>query len=245
MCHPWLAAGVTCLLALLAVRELATLPPATPPADGLGDANAFGLLGRRLRLWFRARMAPLVELAVAAGISADAITRSQLVTSLVAAGAYARGWMFVAGWLLIASGTLDVLDGQVARRRGAAGPRGAFVDSLVDRYSESAVYAGLAVFYRTTWALWAVLAAWVGALLVSYARARAEALGVDCRVGWLQRPERYVVLGVGSMASTLLAHLTGRVPSCHGVAAASIALLAVLAHVTVWQRARATLRALP
>ncbi len=65
----------------------------------------------------------------------------------------------------------------------------------MDRYGESAVFAGLVAFYRDAWVLWGVLAAWAGGFLVSYTRARAESLGIECREGLLQRPERYVILG--------------------------------------------------
>src|SRR3972149_3600412 len=107
--------------------------------------------------------------------------------------------MFSAGWILVTSGTLDVVDGAIARKGGAASRRGAFIDSVVDRYGECAGFAGLAL--RGDWAFWVVLATIFGSLMVSYTRARAEGLGVECRVGLMQRAERYVVLGGGSIAS--------------------------------------------
>jgi phosphatidylglycerophosphate synthase len=158
--------------------------------------------------------------------------------------AYAQGWMFTAGWILITSGTLDVLDGEMARTQGQAGPRGAFIDSVVDRYGESVVFAGLAAFYRDAWVLWGVLAAWAGAFLVSYTRARAESLGIACQEGLIQRPERYVILGGSSMVSAVVAHLACNPSQGHALVAAGICVLALLANATALQRARGALRRL-
>ena len=179
------------------------------------------------------------------GLTANGVTFSQLAASAVCGVAYAHGWMFTAGWMLLASGTLDILDGEMARRHGAAGPRGAFIDSVVDRYGEAVIFAGLVAFYREEWVLWAVLAAWLGAFLVSYTRARAEGLGVDCRGGLLQRPERYVILGGASIVSALAVQLTCGARDRHAILAAGICVVAGLANLTAVQRARATLRKLP
>jgi CDP-diacylglycerol--glycerol-3-phosphate 3-phosphatidyltransferase len=225
----------------LLVYELAPLARDTNPAETPLES---GLLGARLRCWFRGRIAPVAEAFVALGLSANAVTFSQLGASLVCGLAYAHGWMFTAGWLLIASGTLDVVDGEMARRQGQAGPRGALIDSVVDRYGESAVFAGLVAFYRDGWVLWSVLAAWVGAFLVSYTRARAEGLGIDCHDGLIQRPERYVILGLSSMLSALVAHLVCDSSRGHGIVAAATVVLAALANLTAWQRIRVALRRL-
>ncbi len=239
MCHPWLAAGVTGFVAVLLMHELAPVVRASAPSHA---ADAEGLLGVRLRRWFRGRMAPLADAALALGFTADGATLLQLATSVLCGVTYAYGWLFTAGWTLIASGTLDVLDGEMARRQGRDGPHGAFIDSVVDRYGESAVFAGLVAYYRDAWLLWPTLAAWIGSFLVSYARARAESLGIACREGMLQRPERYVLLGGASMASVILGHLTCCTAARDAVMAVGVCTLAVLAHATALQRVRATLR---
>lgn len=186
----------------------------------------------------------MVKLFLRLGITANGVTFSQLGASIVCGFAYAQGWMFTAGWILITSGTLDVLDGEMARTQGQAGPRGAFIDSVVDRYGESVVFAGLAAFYRDAWVLWGVLAAWAGAFLVSYTRARAESLGIACQEGLIQRPERYVILGGSSMVSAVVAHLACNPNQGHALVAAGICVLALLANATALQRARSALRRL-
>lgn len=242
MCHPWLAAGVTCFIGVELVRE--TLPVLLRGQSGT-DGRASGFLGTALRKWFRRRIEPLVDAFVAAGLSANWVTGLQLAASVLCGLAYATGWIFTAGWALIACGTLDVVDGAIARKGGAAGPRGAFVDSVADRYGEFAVFTGLAVHFQNAWALWVVLAAFFGALMVSYTRARAEALGVDCRVGLMQRPERYVVLGGGSIVGSLTAHLACAPAARHGILLSSVMIVAVLANVTALQRAGFAVRRLP
>jgi phosphatidylglycerophosphate synthase len=242
MCHPWLAAGVTGFVAVLLVRELA---PVLREPISVEARFETGLLGEDLRRWFRARIGGLADIALRNGLTADNATLLQLAMSFVCGVSYASGWMFTAGWMLIASGTLDVLDGEMARRGGRDGPRGAFLDSVVDRYGESAVFAGLVVYYRDDWVLWGVLAAWAGGFLVSYMRARAESLGIDCRAGLIQRPERYVILGGASMVSVIAMHLTCTLDGRHGLVTAAIYVLAVLAHLTALQRVLGTLRRLP
>ena len=139
-----------------------------------------------------------------------AITYAQVVVSVAVAAAYAAGLIFTAGFLVLFAGTLDILDGKVARRSNGASPRGAFLDSVMDRYAEFLGYAGLMVFFGSGWLVWAVLLAILGGMMVSYTRARAEGLGVRCEIGMLQRPERFVLLGFGSIFSSLAAHLVRR-----------------------------------
>lgn len=241
MCHPWLAAGVTGFIGVLLAREIV---PVLRHHESFAEAPARGLLGSGLRLWFRERLEPLVDVAVGAGIDANWVTVLQLGASALSGLAFGAGWMFTGGWLLVGGGTLDVLDGAIARKGGAAGPRGAFVDSVTDRYGEYAVCLGLAVHFRESWALWAVLAAMLGGFMVSYARARAEALGVDCAIGLMQRPERYVLLGGGAIVSTLVVHLTCDPAPAHGVLVGSIVLVALLANLTALQRALFAVRQL-
>jgi CDP-diacylglycerol--glycerol-3-phosphate 3-phosphatidyltransferase len=119
----------------------------------------------------------------------------------VAAGvAFATGRLNLGGWGVLLGGAADVLDGRIARARGLEGPRGAFLDSTLDRFAEVAAFVGLAVFYQgSTPALVGVATALGGSLLVSYARARGESVGVVCKVGVMQRAERLLLIGFGGI----------------------------------------------
>jgi hypothetical protein len=99
MCHPWLAAGVTSFIAVLLVRELG---PVVREPTSMEARFETGLLGANLRRWFRARIGGLAEAALGYGLTADSATWLQLALSLVCGVSYAYGWMFTAGWILIA-----------------------------------------------------------------------------------------------------------------------------------------------
>ena len=158
------------------------------------------------------------------GLAPNTFTLIGLAGTAVAAYALARGSLVVGGAMVLAMSLVDALDGPMARMRGTFSPFGAFVDSVSDRYSELIVYGGLAVYYvsreNDIMLLW-VFAAAAGSVLVSYVKARAEALGFGAGVGVLTRMERILVLG----PSLVL-----------GVAEVGIPLVAVLGHVTALQR---------
>ena len=191
------------------------------------------MLSSRVRAWYFSNLDPFEAWLVRAGVSPMAITYAQIVGSVAVAIAYASGLIFTAGFLVLFSGTLDILDGKVARRSNDASPRGAFLDSVVDRYAEFVSYAGLIVFFETGWRVWAVLLAILGGMMVSYMRARAEGLGVRCEIGMLQRPERFVILGFGSIFNSIAEHLAG---GPQVLLTATIVVLAVLSNVTAVQR---------
>jgi phosphatidylglycerophosphate synthase len=205
-------------------------------ATGVGGSL---VLGPGIRGWYLENLRPFEDLCVRWGISPAALSCAQLAGSVVVAACYARGMLFTGGWLLLFTGTLDIIDGRVARRTNGSSPRGAFLDSIVDRYADSFAYLGLAAFFRDSWVLWAVLFGVLGGLIVSYTRARAEGLGADCRVGLLQRPERYVILGFGTIFGALCERLTGPwVGGQHfSLVILVIVALAVLVNLTAIQRA--------
>lgn len=191
------------------------------------------LLSSRVRAWYFSNLDPFAALLVRCGVQPIALTYAQVAVSVLVAVAYAGGLVFCAGWLVLCAGTLDILDGRVARGGAGATPRGAFLDSVMDRYAEFISYAGLLVLFHRGWRVWAVLLAILGGVMVSYARARGEGLGVQGEVGWLQRPERFVLLGFGSIFSSLADALLG----AEGlVLTGTVVLLAVLANVTAVQR---------
>lgn len=123
------------------------------------------------------------------------------VMSIFVAFAFAWGHFKLAGILLIVAGLFDMMDGMVARTLKAETPFGAFFDSIMDRYSDLIMYLGLIIYYgridRMTYVV-LVGVVMMGSVLTSYARARAECLIPKCKVGFLERPERIVLLIIGS-----------------------------------------------
>jgi CDP-diacylglycerol--glycerol-3-phosphate 3-phosphatidyltransferase len=189
-----------------------------------------------LRQGFEALLQPLVSRLVASDVQPNAIT-SVGTALLVAAGVFfGFGWVRVGAALLLASGVSDMLDGRVARQAGSSSDFGAFYDSTLDRVGESALLIGVAVFFvrggvAEPWMVPAVVLTAIAlsaGLIVSYARARAEGLGLDCKVGIAQRAERVLGLGVPTV-------LFGAGPG--GLLLLSVVgLLAVVSAVTVVQR---------
>lgn len=199
------------------------------------------LLGSRLRAWYFSLLEPLESLFVARGVRPTAITYAQVAAALLSALAYATGLIYTAGVLVLFTGTLDILDGKVARRLDGGSRRGAFLDSVIDRYAEFFGWVGLMIFFASGWRVWTALLALLGGMMVSYTRARAEGLGVQCEVGMLQRPERFVLLGFGSIFSSVAVHVLG---GDHELLAATVLVLAVLSNVTAVQRIVHTSRVL-
>jgi CDP-diacylglycerol--glycerol-3-phosphate 3-phosphatidyltransferase len=212
----------------------------------LGEVHGSAILGRRIRGWYFANLVPFEEFCIRWKIAPAHLSYAQLLAGMLVAACYAGGMLTTAGWLLLFAGTLDIIDGRVARRTDGGSARGAFLDSVIDRYTDSFAYLGLAVFFRDTWVLWAVLIALIGGLIVSYTRARGEGLGAQCRVGLLQRPERYVILGFGTIFGSLLEHLTAPWVGGprHSLLIFTIVLLAALVNFTAIQRAIHIWRAL-
>ncbi len=111
-----------------------------------------------------------------------------------------------AGMLILIGGLFDLFDGTVARRTGLASSFGAFYDSTLDRYSEIVVYLGLLSLYNDyrlelgdVGMIYAIVLAMAGSLMISYTRARAEGLNVECHVGLIQRPERVILIGFAAL----------------------------------------------
>ncbi len=122
-------------------------------------------------------------------------------------GFEAMEWIGWGGLVLILSGLFDMMDGRLARLGNMSSTFGAFWDSTLDRYSELISLGGLAAFYFSAQASVmgvVTMLALVGSIMVSYVRARAEGLGLDCKVGLMQRPERVVVLSAGAIITGLM-----------------------------------------
>jgi CDP-diacylglycerol--glycerol-3-phosphate 3-phosphatidyltransferase len=142
------------------------------------------------------------------GLTANAITTIGLVLNVLVALIIARGDQVLGGVLLLIASGFDMLDGAVARASGSITKFGGFLDSTIDRYSEAVVYGGVLIYLLSTpdFRIGAVLvfATTVGSLLISYARARAEAAGFRASVGLLARPERVLVLSLGLIFGQLI-----------------------------------------
>jgi CDP-diacylglycerol--glycerol-3-phosphate 3-phosphatidyltransferase len=150
---------------------------------------------------------PLTRWLVRQGVHPNLITTLGFVVTLAAGLLYHQDHVRMAGLFVLLGGAFDVFDGRVARESGLASKFGSFYDSTLDRISEIVVFLGLASLYNTMRGdvedvamVYVVILALGGSLMVSYTRARAEGLGLECSVGFMQRPERIVLLGLGSLS---------------------------------------------
>ena len=185
----------------------------------------------RFEAWVRRHAEALISALGRSPLTPNQVTVVGVALTFFAAGLIAFGQLRWAGIVLVFAGLCDILDGALARSTNAAYPYGAFLDSTLDRYSEGAVYVGLAAYFVTIqpplqeWLILATLAALAGSFLVSYVRARAQSLGFACKSGLFQRPERVV--------ATLIGLLFGG-----WVLYAIVFLLAVVTNITALQRIR-------
>ena len=175
----------------------------------LGERGSF-VLGGFVRSWFYWFVRPVERVALAARLSPTAFNLLGVAFGVAAGVAFATGRLVVGGWGVLLGGIADVLDGRIARAVGVAGPRGAFLDSTLDRFAEVGAFVGLAVYYQASTAALAVVAAGLGgSLLVSYARARGESVGVVCKVGVMQRAERLLAVGLGGILDPAVSAAAG------------------------------------
>lgn len=171
----------------------------------------------QIKKFFLNLITPLTDLFIRYGINPNVFTTIGLMISIITAFYFSKGMLRLGGLLLLLAGIFDIFDGRVARATNRVTKFGALYDSTLDRYAEVLVFFGLAYFFsRTsvqiagfemnTIAILATSMALGGSVMTSYVRARAEGLGLDCKVGIMQRPERVVYLGIGALlhVSTLL-----------------------------------------
>lgn len=187
---------------------------------------------------------PFIRMMIRIGITPNIVTAAGFVGNLVAmwlfldaAVAFDGGqdnpfWLI--GWggvIILAAGLFDMMDGRLARMGGLSSAFGALWDSTLDRYSELVTLFGIClIFLGAGWFWMGVItfAAMVGSVMVSYIRARAEGLGIECKVGLMQRPERVVVTAV----MAIVCGSTG----CLWWLAGGMILIAVLANITAFWR---------
>jgi phosphatidylinositol phosphate synthase len=186
--------------------------------------------GDRLDSWVEAAVPFLFR----RPINPNALTVAGTAVSVGAGVAFAIGWFGWGAIGILVGGVFDLVDGVIARKQGTATAFGAFLDSTLDRVADGACLSGLAMFYALSPRFHSVpmvivcLTGLIGAYLTSYIRARAEALGLDAKVGLVQRPERSVLLAVPQALFGLL--LDGWVLDL------ILVFLTVTAWITVMQR---------
>src|SRR3954471_23871314 len=164
-------------------------------------------------------------------IHPNALTFIGLLINIWAAWLFSEGKLFAAGLVVVGASVFDMVDGRVARATGQVTRFGGFFDSVLDRYSDLALFMGLLVYYASiNRYFYIVLTAIVmtGSVMVSYTRARAENSIPKCKVGFLERPERVVLIILGALAAWI--------PGVGDRMAAVLWVIAVLSNITVIHR---------
>lgn len=160
------------------------------------------ILSNRLKEAGRALLAPLVRLAQRLGITADRVTVAGFCIVVAAAVLVAVGQLLIGAVVLVAGSLLDAVDGALARATGGSTPFGGFLDSTLDRAAEGILYVGIVAYLlgasaEPLWPVLLALAALSGSFMVSYTRAKAEAIGATASVGLAPRTERLVLIVAG------------------------------------------------
>jgi CDP-diacylglycerol--glycerol-3-phosphate 3-phosphatidyltransferase len=160
------------------------------------------VIERRLIALFQ----PAIDVMVRNRVHPNVLSTIGCLITVSSAFAFHTHHVRTAGALILLGGSFDLFDGRVARATGLASRFGAFYDSTLDRMSEIAVYLGILSLYNDyrlalgdVGMIYAIMLAMAGSLMISYTRARAEALGIDCKVGLVQRGERVVLIGLSSL----------------------------------------------
>ncbi len=179
--------------------------------------RAIGLVCNKIIRW-------IVRGLALSKIHPNVLTFFGLVINVIAAVMLARGWFLIAGLVIIGAGLFDMVDGRVARETNQVTRFGGFFDSVLDRYSDLGLLMGLLVYYgNINRSFYVVLTAIVmtGTVMVSYTRARAENTIPSCKVGFMERPERVVLLIIGALFDRM---------------APALWVIAILTNITVMHR---------
>ena len=185
---------------------------------------------------------PIIKGMIKKGITPNMVTTIGFVGNVVAAFLFIHAsqltpismgfsWIGWGGAILLFSGLFDMMDGRLARLGNMSTTFGAFWDSTLDRYSELFSLFGITLYLMTASGIWAgviTFLALVGSIMVSYVRARAEGLGIECKVGLMQRPERVVVTALAAIITGLTSNLWWLI--------GGMSLIAVLANITAFWR---------
>ncbi|MFZ5519542.1 MAG: CDP-alcohol phosphatidyltransferase family protein [Candidatus Zhuqueibacterota bacterium] len=192
------------------------------------------LVPERVRTTFLKIIAPVINFFIKRRLNPNHFTTIGLIVSIFAAYLFGSGRLRWGGLVMLIGGLFDVIDGRVARATNRVTKFGALYDSTLDRYSEVMIFFGLAYYFVTVpWqsgdinvsliAAIAVSVAIGGSIMTSYVRARAEGLGLECKVGVMQRTERVLFISLGALI--------------HNVAlVVAIFLVAIFSNITAIQR---------
>jgi len=170
-------------------------------------------ISKRNRERYLRVVGPVGDFFARTGVHPNVLSFTGLVLSGGAGLLYSQGRFFWAAWVVLFAGICDTLDGHIARQTNKNNPFGAFFDSTLDRYSDMFLFLGLAYYYAGGTSLSpteihgqaspltvvVIVFAIAGSFMVSYTRARAEGLSVQCKAGMMQRPERITLLIIGSL----------------------------------------------
>lgn len=176
--------------------------------------------------WYLKLIQPVIDFFIKLELNPNFFTTIGFILTVGAAVLFAAGYLRIAGAIILLAGTFDIVDGKVARLSNRVTKFGALYDSTLDRYSEVIMFFGLAFYFvRADMFITSVAVSFAlgGAVMVSYVRARAEALGFECKVGIMQRPERVVYIGFGAVIHMYLLIF-------------AIILIAIFANITAIQR---------
>ena len=196
---------------------------------------------------FEAKLKPRLEIIlsvvankmVAIGITANMVTFLGLVVNLIATFCLATGRLVTGGILILFGGSFDMIDGAVARAQRDLRASGALLDSVIDRYSEGFLLLGALIYFYSLESLLGIIlafSAWFGSILVSYVRARAEGLQVTCKVGLMQRPERIILLGAGTLLQGALLPKFPYLQSTGMILLCTLGILTLTSHITAIHR---------
>jgi CDP-diacylglycerol--glycerol-3-phosphate 3-phosphatidyltransferase len=187
-------------LAILTMPFYAVMTRRRPVDADVARRPTTIILGTWVRDWLMWIIGPVERKFVEWKLSPDIFNYVGGAFGLFAGIAFANNELALGGWLILFGGLADIFDGRIARARGIGSNYGEFLDSMLDRFAEMFVFIGIALYFEPTWwAMTATVLASGGSMMVSYARAKGEAVGVDCRGGIMQRAERLVVLAVASL----------------------------------------------
>jgi phosphatidylglycerophosphate synthase len=208
---------------------------------------------------------PVVKAFIAIGLTPNGVTTIGLILNIGVAAIFIYGAEYgdrsdlsYVGWggaMILFAGLFDMIDGQVARVGKMTSKFGALYDSVLDRYSEMVMFLGICYYLVAQHYFISSLIVFIGligSIMVSYTRARAEGLGIPCKDGLMQRPERVVTIGVSALACGIIAHYTGGnqkwvVKGFHAFESITfftipLTIIAILANFTAIQRLQACYR---